>query len=210
MPLQNRVDPWGRLNSAPSKAATLMGNRGILHDQNNIIIRPWAHKRWVTCLLSFKNIKRPKPFSQGNYSELFFLDEATAFAAGHRPCAYCQRERHQLFKDAWLQANVSTERHASITMEEIDKALHNQRAIRGGGKQLFDAQVSELPLGTMFELNEKAFLVWKSGYLPWTFDGYEDPVNIDRTMIVKVLTPISIVHAFTNGFIPNVHSSANG
>ena len=73
MPLQNRVDPWGRLNSVSSKSATRMGNRGILHDENNVVIKPWAHKAWVSCLLSFKDIERPKPFSQGNYSELFFL-----------------------------------------------------------------------------------------------------------------------------------------
>lgn len=86
-----------------------MGNRGILHDDGNRIVRPWAHKAWVTCLLEFNGVKRPKPFSPGNYSELFFMDEATAFAAGHRPCAHCQRARHREFKDSWVRANGADE-----------------------------------------------------------------------------------------------------
>ena len=85
--LQNRVNPWGAL-CAVSDRGQLMGNQGILHNEHNNIVRAWKHKAWVTCLLQFKDIQRPKPFSQGNYSELFFLDEVTAFAAGHRPCNF--------------------------------------------------------------------------------------------------------------------------
>lgn len=105
MTLQNRVDPSGRLCAVQSRGM-LMGNRGILHNDRNEIIKPRAHKAWVTCLLEYKGIKRPKPFSKGSYSELFFLDEATAFAAGHLPCAYCQRARHLAFKASWVRANV--------------------------------------------------------------------------------------------------------
>lgn len=130
-----------------------MGNRGILHDDANKIVKPWAHKAWVTCLLEFKGIKRPRPFSPGTYSELFFIDEATAFAAGHRPCAYCQRARHLEFKDAWLLANVQSERPASRSMPDIDKVLHAERAISGGGKRTYDAPLGELPGGAIFELN---------------------------------------------------------
>jgi len=187
-----------------------MGNRGILHDENNKIVRPWAHKAWVTCLLSFKEIKRPRPFSKGNYSELFFLDEATAFAAGHRPCAYCQRERHLLFKEAWLQANIEESARPSVRMPDIDNALHNERAIRGGGKRTFDAPLSDLPFGSMFEHEGNALLVAARGYLPWSFEGYGAPQHIDGKMSVRVLTPQSLLGAFSAGFVPNVHSSANG
>lgn len=187
-----------------------MGNRGILHDENNEIVRPWAHKAWVTCLLSFKEIKRPRPFSKGNYSELFFLDEATAFAAGHRPCAYCQRERHMRFKEAWQRANVDESALPSVRAPDIDKVLHNERAIRGGGKRTFDAPLSDLPLGSMFESKGHALLVAPRGYLPWSFEGYGAPMHIDCKALVRVLTPHSVLRAFSAGFTPKVHVSANG
>lgn len=210
MPLQNRVDPWGSLKSVPTKSATLMGNRGILHNENNKVVRPWAHKAWVTCLLSFKELKRPRPFSKGNYSELFFLDEATAFAAGHRPCAYCQRERHLRFKEAWLRANFEEGARLSVRMRDIDKVLHDERTIRGGSKRTFDALLSDLPLGSMFEYEGNALLVAARGYLPWSFEGYGAPQHIDDKALVRVLTPQSVLRAFCVGFVPNVHVSANG
>ncbi|WP_197065223.1 hypothetical protein [Massilia sp. 9096] len=185
-----------------------MGNRGILHDDENRIVRPWAHKGWVTCLLEFKGIKRPKPFSKGNYSELFFLDEATAFAAGHRPCAYCQRVRHLEFKDAWLRSNVEPEHRASTSMPDIDKVLHAERAISGGGKGTYDAPLAELPQGAIFEHEEIAYLVATDSYLPWSFEGYGTPYRIDPRATVKVLTPRSVVRAFTEGFMPKLHPSA--
>ena len=205
--LQNRVDPWGQLHAVPSKG-TLMGNRGILHDEENKIVRPWAHKAWVTCLLQYNGIKRPKPFSPGNYSELFFIDEATAFAAGHRPCAYCQRARHLEFKDAWVRANVADELRASTLMPAIDRVLHAERCVPGGRKVTFDAPLVELPLGAIFEHEEAAYLVAAAGYLPWSFDGYGAAKGIGGAAVVKVLTPQSIIRAFEAGFTPIVHQSA--
>lgn len=179
-----------------------MGKRGILHDDGNRIVRPWAHKAWVTCSLEFNGIKRPKPFSPGNYSELFFIDEATAFAAGHRPCAHCQRARHREFKDAWVRANVADELRASTLMPAIDRVLHTERGVPGGRKVTFDAPLVELPLGAMFEYDEAAYLVAATGYLPWSFDGYGAAKSIDRTSVVKVLTPQSIIRALVGGFTP--------
>lgn len=185
-----------------------MGNRGILHDEGNGIVRPWAHKAWVTCLLEFNGIKRPKPFSPGNYSELFFIDEATAFAAGHRPCAHCQRARHREFKDTWVRANVADELRASTLMPAIDRVLHAERCVPGGSKATFDAPLVELPRGAMFEHEEAAYLVAAIGYLPWSFDGYGTAKDIGGAPVVKVLTPQSIIRAFDNGFAPMVHASA--
>lgn len=185
-----------------------MGNRGILHDEGNRIVRPWAHKWWVTCVLEFKDIKRPKPFSQGNYSELFFLDEATAFSAGHRPCATCQRTRHLEFKRAWARANVPEDLRASTKIPVIDQVIHAERAIFGGGKRTYDARLVELPHGTIFEHEEGAYLVSGRGCLPWSFEGYAAPKVIDVAAIVKVLTPRSVVRAFAAGFAPIVHHSA--
>ena len=209
MPLQNRIDPWGKFHANPSRASTRMGNRGILHDSEKRIIRSWAHKGWVSCLMSFKDIKRPKPFSDGNYSELFFLDEATAFSAGHRPCTYCQRERSHLFREAWLQANVpDSEQRKTMRLPDIDKVLHTERAVRGGGRVTFDAKLSELPVGAMFEHEGRAFLLSSKGALPWSFDGYGLKQSISFETTVRVLTPRSIVRAFSEGFLPVMHESA--
>lgn len=200
--LQNRVDPWGNLCAVPDRG-TLMGNRGILHDNSNNIVRPWAHKSWVICLTKFNNIERPKPFSKGNYSELFFLDEATGLAAGHRPCWYCQRERNKLFKDAWIKANVPSERRGSVTMAEIDKVIHSERALPSRGKKTFAAALTDLPVGTMFDHDDRAYLVHHHlSFLPWSFAGYGAPVALDSKLSINVLTPASVVRAFQNGFEP--------
>lgn len=206
--LQNRVDPWGALH-AVSDYGTLMGNRGILHDQDNRIVRPWAHQNWVACLLSFKSIKRPRPFSPGNYSELFFLDEATALSAGHRPCACCQRERYLKFKSAWLKGNATEALGDSASTPNIDRLLHKERAVRGGAKQTFEAELESLPRGVMFEWEDVAYLVSDRGVLPWSFKGYGASKSIERHQVVRVLTPASIVRAVACGFSPRFHWSAN-
>ena len=206
--LQNRVDPWGRLHAVANRG-TLMGNRGILHDDTNQIIRPWAHKGWVTCALTYKTIKRDKPFSVGHYSELFFLDEATAFAAGHRPCATCRRPRFDLFKEAWCRANSCGTTPRGIAVADIDKALHLERATPGGGKQTYQAATSDLPVGVMVEWQRAPYLRALHGWLPWSFSGYGQPVQINSEAIVDVLTPRSVVNAFRAGFVPEVHGSAS-
>jgi hypothetical protein len=203
--LQNRVDPWGQLHSVPDRG-TLMGNRGILHNEAREIVRPWARKPWVSCLLSYKSEKR-ELFSNGNYSELFFLDEATSLAAGHRPCKTCQRDRHINFKNVWLQANKPAVADF-VPISEIDNVLHAERAKRGGGKQTFDAVLSELPVGTIFEYKKEAFLVQKHALLRWSFDGYSAADSIPQGHTVVVLTPQSIVRMFSLGYVPGVHSSA--
>jgi hypothetical protein len=185
-----------------------MGNRGILHDSDNRIVRSWAHKSWVTCLLSYKEIKRPKPFSAGNYSELFFLDEATAFAAGHRPCTYFQRQRSSEFKSAWLAANVPVEQHRSFVMKTLDIRLHEERAARGGAKVTYEAEAVSLPNGAMFEHEGIAYLANDRLFFPWSFQGYGKGRPLPSDAVVKVLTPRSVVAAFRHAFTPAVHSSA--
>jgi hypothetical protein len=100
MPLQNRVSPRGEIIVSPARG-TFMGNRGgVLHNERRQIVRPYASRRWITCLLEFKG-RRRTVMSPGRYTELFFLDEAVALAAGHRPCAECRRDRFNAFRDAW-------------------------------------------------------------------------------------------------------------
>ncbi len=187
-----------------------MGNRGILHNDSNEIVKQWAHKSWVICLLQFRGIRRPRPFSKANYSELFFLDEASAFSAGHRPCAFCQRERNAEFHTAWLDANVTADSQAPRTMKMLDHTLHSERAIRGGGKRTVEKTISELPCGTIFSHAASAYLVTKGGFLPWSFKGYGLPILLPAATVFTVLTPWSVVRAFSGGFQPPVHVSASG
>lgn len=204
--LQNRVDPFGQLHAVPHRGA-LMGNRGILHDSEQKIRRQWAHKGWVACALSFGNVRRPV-FAPSNYSELFFLDEATSLAAGHRPCNTCQRERHVGFRKAWLKANMAGAGDTFVPVSEIDMVLHAERAIPGGGKRTWEATAGDLPDGTMFGHGDNAYLVWKRGMLLWSFGGYTPATTIPLDAQVRVLTPPSIVRMFATGFVPRVHPSA--
>ncbi len=121
MPRQNRVNPFGEIITAPERG-TFMGNRGVLHDEEGSIRRAWLGKRWIACVLEFRGRKR-KVMTPDRYTELFFLDEATAFAAGHRPCAECRRERFNAFRNAWrLEEDLQPP-----TAAEIDDQLHNER-----------------------------------------------------------------------------------
>lgn len=207
MPLQNRVDPWGKLNAVPARGS-LMGNRGILHNESRQIVRPWAGKSWVTCALQFDGIQRTV-FGKDTYSELFFLDEATAFAAGHRPCNYCRKPRYSDFKAAWLRTN-RPDAVGNTPITEIDKVLHTERSIPGGKKVMFSAAMSEIPSGTIFEYENTAFLLWKGAIHRWSFDGYTPSSLQVDSQPVNVLTPASIVRMFQNGFMPAVHASAGG
>lgn len=204
--LQNRVDPRGALH-AVAEHGTLMGNRGILHDATDKIVKQWQHNSWVTCDLNFPGPKR-KLFSPNNYSELFFLDEVTSLSAGHRPCGFCQKPRFKLFKNIWFKANASAVIGPFSGIGVIDKALHAERAVRGGGKVSYFATLADLPSGVMFEIDGVIYLNWSSGHLPWSFKGYDLPVSIASSSSVKVLTPVSVVRMFANGFTPEVHSTA--
>jgi hypothetical protein len=197
MPLQNRVDPWGRLHSVDARGAW-MGNRGVLHDASRRIARPWRLKAWILCRLDFKG-RRREVFAPARYSELFFLDEATAFAAGHRPCAECNRERFNEFKRAW-----GSEAKAA----EMDAVLHAER-IAGGEKVSYEARLGELPAGVMIERQGAALLVDASALFPWSFAGYgaalPRPAGAAR---VRVLTPRAMVRAIAQGLAPQIHPSA--
>lgn len=211
--LQNRVDPWGKLHATPERGSW-MGNRGILHNDQKQIVRPWQHNGWVTCLLSYGDsmrkgdTAREKLFTEGNYSELFFLDEATAFAAGHRPCAQCRNRRYKEFKHAWVVANRDRVSSDDPPSKEIDKILQCER-VAGGEKKTYEAVLDSLPDGTMIEQNGKAYLVWRGRLYQWSFAGYAVD-NVKRTpeKSVHVLTPESIVRMYARGFIPQVHVSA--
>lgn len=206
MTLQNRVDPYGELRAVPERG-TLMGNRGILHDASRRIVARWRSRRWITCVLSFKGIRR-QVFAPHRYSELFFLDEATSLAAGHRPCAECQRGRFEEFCAAWAGKRSRPGRRPGRRADAIDRVLHAERVREGGGKNSYEALLSSLPSGTMVEREGRPYLYWKGVLYPWSFAGYGGPIAPDPTSKVKVLTPRSAVRAIRAGFVPQVHPSA--
>lgn len=204
MALQNRVDPWGQFH-AVSARGMFFGNRGILHNENQEIVSQWRYKAWVTCQLTYKGRKRTV-FGQRTYSELFFLDEATAYSAGHRPCAECRNKRYKEFKNAWIKAN---ENGKDVLAPIIDKKLHADRAIRGGAKALYDSDVSNLSMGTMISLNDEPYLLWDGVMRKWSFFGYGEIKSIPKRTSVVVLTPRCIVEMFRIGFKPYTHDTAN-
>lgn len=161
MPLQNRVDPWGRILQSPARG-TLMGNRGILHDDEQKVKKTQAHKSWVICVLEFKGNRRSL-MAPGRYSELFFLDEATALAAGHRPCMECQRERAVEFKRCWALANRPDDPDG-VLMPEMDRQLHHERIARRQ-KVTWQSPVDALPYGAFFE-HEGQALKWSPKFGP--------------------------------------------
>ncbi len=211
-PLQNQVDPWGVLHAVHARG-TRMGNRGILHDDRNRIVRSWAGKAWLTCVLNPPFEQKRSPFSEGSYSELFFLDEATAFAAGHRPCRSCQRQRFDAFKSGWTAANTSSEASATapawLSVSQVDATLHAERVGPDRSKRTHRALLAGLPDGTFHVYGDHARLVWQGRSLRWTFDGYHQAEPPPSDAEVEVLTPFSIVALLRSGFEPHVHPTAD-
>ncbi|HTP60298.1 MAG TPA: hypothetical protein VMM82_15355 [Spirochaetia bacterium] len=207
MPLQNRVTPFGEI-IATEHRGTLMGNRGCLHDKRRHIRRSFAVKRWIVCVLEFRGRHR-SVMSAGRYTELFFLDEATALAAGHRPCAECQHERYVLFREAWKEANAGILDVASCTAEEMDSILHEERLDAEKKKRTYLSTVSELPAGVLVADDAGTpFLIHKDGLLRWEPGGYSKSHSTLEGP-VHVLTPRSIVRAISAGFPVTVHISAS-
>ncbi len=207
MPLQNRVDPRGSLIVADARGAWL-GNRGKLHNEHKEIIARWQHKRWVVCQLTYNGRKR-QVFSPNNYSELFFLDEATAFSAGHRPCGECRRERYLEFKEAWRRTNGAG--LPEIAIAQIDEQLHMERVVPGGEKASHPMEFRDLPFGAFIERDNEAYLYWQMKLRKWSPSGYVEVGALPEPgEVVKVLTPFSIVQMYKNGFTPQVHESASG
>lgn len=206
-PLQNRVTPQGKLEAVEARGKWL-GNRGILHNDQQAIIAPWRHKAWVTCKLDFKGRKRTV-FSPRSYSELFFLDEATAFSAGHRPCGECQREKYKAFKATWCAANQSLIGAPNPPIPELDKRLHSDRALTGGKKVTYSEKLRNLPDGVFILIDEKITLRYCGQLHTWTHSGYVEqrPIRYSSSA-VQVLTPKSIVAAFRSGLEIEIHESA--
>ena len=208
MPLQNRVDPYGQLRAVAARGA-LMGNRGVLHNAEKQIIATSRSPRWISCTLDFKG-RRREVFAPHRYSELFFLDEATSLAAGHRPCAECRRRRFKEFCAAWAAGNADLVVSQPLRADTIDRVLHSERVRHGGGKRTYPAVVSTLAAGSIVEHEGRAYLAWAGKLRLWSFTGYGPAASLSPATEVAVLTPKSIVQAIRAGFLPDVHESAGG
>jgi len=149
MPRQNRVDPFGNLIADPARG-TLFGNRGVLHAADGTIVRHHALRRWIYCRLEFKGRKR-QLLQPGRYTELFFLDEATALAAGHRPCAECMRGRFNEFRAAWSAGPVAA--------TDLDAALHAERLTTDGKQATWRSPLGDLPDGAMVAIDGTPHLI---------------------------------------------------
>ena len=211
MPKQNRVTPFGDITATPERG-TFMGNRGVLHDAEGRIRRAWQLKRWIVCVLEFRGRKR-QVMTPGRYTELFVLDEATALAAGHRPCAECRHARFLHFCHAWGTANPGDGGSPRTAAAVIDDHLHAERLAPDHSKRFFLAALDELPDGvfvTAAGWGEQAYLVWGDRLLAWTPGGYAEQRRRPKGAEVQVLTPPSTVKAIRAGYVPEIHPSAVG
>jgi hypothetical protein len=202
VPLQNRVTPLGDLVAAESRGL-VYGNRGCLHDDAGRIRRGYATRRWIACRLEFRGWHRSPLMQPGRFTELFFLDEATAFAAGHRPCALCRRADYDRLVAVWRELHPD-----DAGADAIDARLHAER-LEGRARRLH-APAPRLPDGAFVLRDGEPWLVRGGELLRWTVGGYAQraPLRGDE----ELLTPPSLVELLRRGWdglVPLLHPSAN-
>jgi hypothetical protein len=206
VPLQNRATPLGELVAAPERGL-VFGNRGCLHDEAGRIRRRYNGRRWISCRLEFRGRRRGPLLQPGCYTELFFLDEATAFAAGHRPCALCRREDYVRFGELWAGLHPG-ERGA----DAIDARLHRERLDDTRARRLHGADLDDLPDGAFVLADGVPLLVRGTQLLRWTPAGYRDPAPRPPRATMKSITPrslVAILRAGWSGDVPLLHPSAD-
>ena len=203
MPLQSRVDPFGRLIATPARGL-FFGNRGgrFHRDDRTLGKRRWASRQWICCVLSFKG-RRHQVWGPG-FTDLFFLDEPTAFAAGHRPCFECRRRDATAFAAAWARAKGLA---APPRAPAMDVALHAER-LAGRDKRVQRRTIGDLPDGAFVTLDDEPYGVRADTLLRWTPEGYGQAQPRPRGSMVDVLTPPSIVSVLAAGYSPLWHPSA--
>jgi hypothetical protein len=209
-PYQNRVTPAGDLIATPARG-TRMGNRGgCLHDDAGRIVRPYHDTHWIICDPDYPGPNRHAVMAPGLYTHLFFLDEVTALAAGHRPCATCQRARFNAFRTSWAQANPDLAGSTAPLRDVVDGALHRERIDSSRRKVTYDGDLKDLPNGCFVTLlpGGQPHLVLDDRLLPWTPEGYQPAIERAHAITVQILTPASIVRALKNGFAPVIHPTA--
>ena len=203
MPLQNRVTPSGDIIADPHRGL-FTGNRGIIHDPatKTLLRKRWSNPAWLICVCEFRG-RRREVMGGRSWTELFFLDEATALAAGHRPCFYCRRDDANRFRAAWEEGN----RAANLRAPDIDAVLHRERLV-AGKKRVHALPVApeKLPDGAMVQSGEESFLIAGRRPLRWSFAGYRETTA--PLLDAMLLTPPSTVQALAAGYRPLLHPSA--
>lgn len=210
MPLQNRVDPFGEIHAVAARGL-FTGNRGVIHDPatKTLLERRWTTKAWIICECDFRGRRRElmgrnAPSGRAGWTELFFLDEVTALAAGHRPCFYCRRERAVEFARCF----AAGQGRASISAPEMDAVLHRERWASGRGHRSLELTgVDRLPAGTTVTSGRNAFAISTSSWLKWSFGGWTDAEGPDLHTS-PVLTPPGTIGALRHGYVPQWHASA--
>jgi hypothetical protein len=203
MPLQNRVDPFGELFAGAARGL-FMGNRGgrFHGDDRTLGRRRWASRQWICCRLEFKN--RHREIWGGGYTELFFLDEPTALAAGHRPCFECRRADARVFATCWQRAFGLAAAPRAAMMDDV---LHAQR-LEDRRKRTHRSIIDDLPDGAFVVHGADACVLHGGMLWHWTPDGYEPHGRAPRGVEVDVLTPPAIVAVLAAGYRPRWHPSA--
>ena len=214
MPLQNRVDPFGAIHAVPARGL-FTGNRGVIHDPETktLLNRRWTLPAWIICTCQFRNRRREPmgkngPGGKAGWTELFFLDEVTGLAAGHRPCFFCRREWATDFVTRFGKAFGIEEPRAPM----IDKRLHNER-IASGGRPVAVTQsgLDSFPDGTMVSDGGNAYALRAGKALKWSFEGYLKSITFDSLADrpLRLLTPATTIEVLRQGFAPVWHPSVD-
>ncbi|KQU87967.1 hypothetical protein ASD99_15060 [Mesorhizobium sp. Root695] len=213
MPLQNRVDPFGALHAVPERGL-FTGNRGIIHDPKTktLLKKRWALQAWIICVCQFRNVRREpmgrnRKGGKAGWTELFFLDEVTALAAGHRPCFFCQRERARDFVGRFGEAFGVAEPRAPM----VDKRLHKERLASGAKPPMVAfEELSGLPDGAMVADGGSAYALRGGRALRWSFAGYGQPHDFGllEGKTLSLLTPTTTLAVLRHGFRPVWHPTA--
>ena len=199
MPLQNRVTPFSELVAHPARGL-LYGNRGCMHDDRGRIRRRYGTRRWIACRLEFRGWERGPKLQPGLFTELFFLDEVTALAAGHRPCALCRRADYVRLGEIWRDLHPG-----QVGADAIDLQLHGERVAPGTRTQLHHRRaLDDLPDGAFVVRDGEPWLVHDSQLLRWTPAGYAERVPRPRDAAAVVITPPSLVAVLRAGWEPLV------
>jgi hypothetical protein len=208
VPRQNRVTPLGDLVVSRERGL-VYGNRGCLHDETGAIRRRYATKRWIACRLQFRDRRRSPLMARGRYTELFFLDEATALAAGHRPCAECRRADYNRLTEIWSELHGGRPK-----ADSIDDQLHAERLVANTGDRRFhELPYASLPDGTFVLHAGMPCLVLGKGLLPWSPGGYREAQRRPAHGLATLITPPSLVTILQLGWgpvVPLLHPSATG
>jgi hypothetical protein len=204
-PLQNRVLPTGEIVSHPARGL-LMGNRGCIHHPDRTLgVSRWRSKMWISCVLVWRDVRRDV-MPPGRWTALFFLDEATALAAGHRPCGYCRRADYTSFAERFRTSQGLADRPRAF---EMDAVMHAERVDRRTRTQVTrPARAGSLPDGAFVRHEGDEALVTGGLLRPWSFEGYGAPLKIEPDTTVELLTPPAIVGVLAAGYRPMLHPTA--